>query len=103
MVCLLWANPVLFVNLSGCDYGKVTDFANDLCKEIYGDKPKYIYSQTGVNIRVGGGYFVKSGDFFYNGDVRMPQNGGRSYYTEKMLEKMKAEHYIWIGRIFTIL
>ncbi|MEI3162775.1 MAG: hypothetical protein V8S74_05135 [Lachnospirales bacterium] len=73
-----------YIDTNGCEYGRVTDFANDLCNEIYGDKPKYTYRQTGVNIRVGGGYFVKSGDFFYSGNVRMPKNGGRSYYGKKM-------------------
>ena len=87
-------NPITRIDIGGLEWGYIRDFANDL-SEIYPGSPSYTATGYGsVKVKVGGGYFQKTGLFYYNGNVRMPKHRGNSYDIKPVARNNDGKLYI---------
>ena len=96
--------PVNRIDVTGYEWGKIRDFANDIRFLYNGSNPQYEYGYGGVRITFKNSRTIRSGMFYYSGWVEMKHIGGpgfttllTAYNNNGSLEMQRADFYQAMG------
>ena len=87
-------NPITRIDIGGLEWGYIRDFAYSLTSVFYGVR----YEQTGngsVKVILGSGYLQRSGEFYYNGNAKIPKHRGNSYDIKSIARNNDGKLYMY--------